>query len=104
MLELLVELLPQAGQFVGVAEFFGFDFLVELAGVGAVDRVVVRVRAFAAGLRAAGTVVTLGDGGFFFGFRAVVVGGFAFHFLGLGTEHGVLFGFGLAFAVLGVVL
>ena len=75
-----------------------------LACVGAVYCLVVRVRAFAPGLRAAGTVVALGHRGVFLGVGAIVVGGFALHFVGLGAEHGILFRFRFAVAVLGIVL
>ena len=104
MLQLLVELLPQPGEFIGVAEVLGVHFLVELPRIGAIDSVAVRVRPFPPRLRTAGTVVALGNRGLFLGFRAVIVGRLAFHLLGLGAEHGILFRFRLAFTVLGVVL
>ena len=104
MLQLLVQLLTQAGQFVGVAQILGVDFLVIQSGIGPVDGVAVGVRTFAARLRAARAIVTFRDGGFFLGIGAVIVGGLAVQFLGLGAEHGVRFGFGLAFAVVGRVL
>ena len=105
MLQLLIQLLAQPRQFVGVAQFLGVDFFVERAGIGAIGRPRASgSAAFAPRLRAAGPVVALGDRGFLLGIRAVVVGGFAFHFLRVGAEHGFRFGFGLTFAVLGVVL
>ena len=105
MLQLLVKLLAQAGEFLGVAEILGLDFLIELAGEEFVGVFVVRQRLFPARLRAARLVIAFGGGGVFFAFlTAFVVAGLAFHFLGLGAEHGFRFAFRLAFAVLGIVL
>ena len=104
MLQLLIELLAEPRQLVGVAQVLGVHLFVVLACVGAIDCLVVRVRAFAPGLGAAGTVVALGHGGVFLGVGAIVVGGLALHFLGLGAEHGFLFRFRFAVAVLGIVL
>ena len=104
VLQLLVELLAQTAEFIGVAQVFGVHLFIKRPRISPVDRVAVGVGALTPRLWAAGPVIALGDGGFFLGLRAVIVGGLAFHFLGLRAEHGVLFGFGLAFAVLGVVL
>ena len=101
---MLIQLLAQTGEFVGVAEVFRGDFFVVLAGVRLVDGFAVRVGTLAPGLRAAGAVVAFRDGGFFLGFRSVVVGRFAFHFFGLRAEHGFGFGLRLSVAILGVIL
>ncbi len=104
MLQLLVELLAQPDQLVGIAQILGRDFLIVQAGVGAIGGAIVGGGAFPPWLRAAGAVVAFGDGGFVFRFLAGVVGGFAFHFLRLGAEGAFLVGLGLAFALFGVVL
>ncbi len=104
VLQLLVELLAQAGELVGVAEVFGGDFLVVLPRVGTIGGAVIGIRAFAPRLRATGAVVTLRDGGLVFQLLAGVVGCVAFHLLRLGTEGTLLLGFRLAFALFRIVL
>ena len=105
VLQLLVELLAEAGEFVGVAEVFGGDLLVESAGVGAVVAFGVVIGAVAARLRAGGlsspsAPLALVVGGF----AGLVLGVFAFHFLGRRREHAVLLGLLLAFVFGGIVL
>ena len=103
MLQLLVELLPQPAQLLGVAEVIGLDHLVEIAGEGAVLAAVIDLRDVAALLRAAGLVVTLGARTFLLGFLGFLVGRLAFHAFGLGARHGFLF-LRLGLALAGLVL
>src|SRR5271165_2871382 len=104
MLQLLIELLPQTAQFIRVAQIFGVDFLVERSRIGAIHGIAVGVGTLAPRPRTAGTVAAVRDDGLFLGLRSVIVGGFAFDFLGLRGEHRILFGRGRAFAVPGIIL
>src|SRR5271165_2301276 len=105
MLKLLIELLAQPRQLVGIAQILGRHLLVEDTGIGAIDMLGIRQRPFAARLRATGPVLALGRRGILLRLiGAVVFGGLAFHLLGLRAEHRLRFGLRLAFALLRVVL
>ena len=105
VLQLLVELLAQAGQLGGVTEVLGADLLVELPGEGAVRRLDIGGRALARRLRAARPVVALGGLVALLGVLGILaLGRLALHLLGLGGQRALGLALAVALAFLLLVL
>src|SRR5690242_16098893 len=100
MLQLLIELLAQSGQFVGITKILGIHLLVELSCIGAVAGLVVGIGPFASRLRATGAIIAFRDSRLLFGVRAVLLGRIALHLFRLRAQHAFGFGLRLSFAFL----
>src|SRR6202007_54027 len=90
MLQLLIELLAQASQFIRIAQLLGVSLFVVHTSVSTVGRFIVGVWTLATRLRTARPIIAFSDGGLLIRLGTFVVGRVAFHFLRIGAEHAVL--------------
>src|SRR3954447_6389443 len=104
MLQLLIQLLTQPCQFIGIAQLFGVSLFVVQARVGAIHSLIVGVGSLAPRLWPARTIIAFRCRGIVVRLSSFIVCGVAFHFLWVGTQHAVLFGLALARTVLLLVL